>query len=252
MTTETKEQTVFDVQDPAATTAMVRAEQPTPMMLLQQAIEHNVDVDRVEKLMDLQERWERNEAGKRYAEALAAFQAECQPIHKRREASFNGRLAYTFASLDDIMVVIQPLLTKHGLAIGFSAGVNDAGALVAQCRVRCGTHVEVTDITLPVPAEMKVNATQKMGAALSYAKRYALCAALNITVTDEDNDGNGLIETVTEEEAIQLQDIASECPKGTRARCLAWLGVSSFYECPAAKFYEVRDMLKRKQQEARR
>jgi hypothetical protein len=35
---------------------------------------------------------------------------------------------------------------------------------------------------------MRVNETQKFGAALSYAKRYALQGALNIVVTDEDTD----------------------------------------------------------------
>lgn len=252
MPTETK-QSVLIEDEPRLTTALATRQAESPMALIRLAVEANADPERLGKLMDLQERFERNEASKAFAVALAQFQAECPVIRKRREAAFNGQHIYNFASLDDILQEIQPLLTAHGLAINFSAGMTDAGFLKAECRVRCGLHVEATEIVLPVPAEMRVNATQKMGAALSYAKRYALCAALNLIVADEDNDAAALdLTPVSDEQAIQLEDIAGECPAGTKDRCLAWLGVASFRDCPAARFGEVKDMLLRKQKGGRK
>lgn len=233
--------------DTATETLPAQVNPQTPMGLLQMAVQSNADPDKLEKLMDLQERWEAKRDAERFGEALAAFQAECPQITKRRKAEFKGQHAYNFASLDDIMRQVQPLLSRHGLSVSYSAKVTDAGMLHATCAVRCGSHVEESEITLPVPAEMRVNATQKMGAAMAYAKRYAVCNALGITVGDEDTDANGVGETVTEEQAIRLQEFAESLGKDVPQRFLSKaMGVGSFYEIPASRYGEAMDLLKRK------
>lgn len=230
----------------------MRQEDPsaqTPMSLIQMAVQANADPDRLEKLMALQERWESNKAADAFSDSMAAFQAECPAVLKGREASFKGQKAYNFASLDDIMAVIQPLLSKHGLTVGFSATIRE-GNIHVICRVRKGRHVEESEASLPVPADMRVNDTQKAGAAISYAKRYALCAALNITVTDRDTDGAGLdTQTITDEQAIVLSDMCDGLPDGTKDKMVAWLQVDSIYSIPAKRFNECKAMLKKKRQQ---
>lgn len=206
-----------------------------PMTLIQTAIEHKADPEQLGKLMDLQERFERNEAAKQFAAALADFQTRC-PIIKRDRSVNMGGGGYKYASLEDIMLKIKPLLAECGLSVSFSASVDDSGMLTAICTVRCGTHSEPSSITLPVPAEMRVNATQKMGAAMSYAKRYALCAALNITVGDEDSDGAGLGATVTEEQSVVLQDMIDQLDDEASRRFFAWAGVDDVANLPANRY----------------
>lgn len=233
------------------TTLPIRHEEPTPMMLLQQAMESDsTDVAKLEKLMDLQRQWKQDQAADDFAEAMALFQDECPAVIKSRSASFGGKSAYTFASLDDIMHAIRPLLSKHGLTVSFSADIRD-GMIRVVCKVRRGRHVEESETTLPVPSDMRVNDTQKMGAAMSYAKRYALCAALNITVTDRDDDGAGLTDkTITDEQAITLSEMCDGLPEGTLDGMLAWLGVASVYNIPASRFGECKALLKKKRQKA--
>lgn len=48
---------------------------PTPMDLLSIAMDQGADLDRLERLMMMQERWEANEARKAYLSAFAAFKA---------------------------------------------------------------------------------------------------------------------------------------------------------------------------------
>lgn len=218
----------------------------TPMALIQLAVAANADPYKLEKLMALQERWEDRRAAERFAEALAAFQAECPPIVKRRDAAFNGRRVYSFASLDDIMAVAQPLLCKHGLSVSHSADLSGDGALHAVCRVRCGSHVDTSEITLPVPREMKVNATQQMGAAMSYAKRYAVCNALGITVTDEDTDAAQTDDPVTQDQADELRGIADGMGGDTAARFLRWIGVEHFKDIPASRYADAKVKLQSK------
>lgn len=227
--------------------AVTIREPENPMALMQIAIERGTDPDQLEKLMGLQERWERNQAAKAFGQAMADFQSQCPAITKTRGVNLTGgkRNDYLYASLDDIMRKIQPVLSSVGLSVSFSAAMTEGGQLSAVCRVRCGTHVEETSITLPVPSQMRVNDTQKMGAAMSYAKRYALTAALNIVVTDEDTDAGGMMETITEAQRIQLDDMLSGLSEERRPRFLAVYGVDSLANLPASRYAEARSALDR-------
>ena len=223
-----------------------------PMVLIQQAIESGLDAGHIEKLMDLQERWERNQAQKGFSAALAEFQRTCPPIKKGRKIDMGRGDGPMYASLDDIMKVISPILADCGLSVAFSATVNDAGSIVADCIVHYQLHAERSSVTLPVPSNMRVNDTQKMGAALSYAKRYALCAALNIVVTDEDDDAYGQIETLDEEQAAEIDrmlvESGADVPKFKR-----WAGIrdgGTIADMPVGKYEQavklLRDKLKDK------
>ncbi len=74
----------------------------TPMTLMAQAIQKNIPVETMEKLMDLQERWDKKNAQKEFNQAMADFQAKCPVIKKNKEVmEKDGKKArYSFASLD--------------------------------------------------------------------------------------------------------------------------------------------------------
>ena len=60
------------IKNPSNGTALV-ASTPTPMELLQIAVQKGVDLDQLTKLMDLQERWEARESKRRFDEAMGEF-----------------------------------------------------------------------------------------------------------------------------------------------------------------------------------
>lgn len=220
----------------------VPAAEITPMLLIERAMASGHDPG---KLYELAQQWRRDMAAEQFATQLAKFQAACPQIRKTRQIDLGGGKGPLYASLDDIMHQIKPLLSEHGLAVTYSAGITDGGQLTAKCRIHHGTHVEESEITLPVPAQMRVNDTQKMGAALSYAKRYALCAALNIIVSDEDRDGEGLLETVSEEHIATLREWIANTESNESA-FLKFMGVKALSEIPVADFGKAVDALKRK------
>ena len=80
------------------------ADSITPMQMLQIAVEQNADMDKMEKLMALSERWEANEAKKAFVAAMTAFKGENIEILKDKTVSFTGRdnntTSYKHASLD--------------------------------------------------------------------------------------------------------------------------------------------------------
>jgi hypothetical protein len=220
----------------------------TPLDLIAAALEKGVDPDHLTKLMDLQERYERNRAAEAFGEALARFQSQCPTIRKNKKASIQAQGAswgYKFASYDDVMKKVGPILADCGLAISFRTDpAEGAGSLKLVCRVRHGIHFEDHPLTVPVPA-MRVNDTQRFGAALKYAQRYALCAALNIVVTDEDDDADQLTEFVNAEQVRQLNELILD----TRAdlkRFLKWADITGLEQMHARDFPKALDMLKKK------
>lgn len=211
-----------------------------PMAIIQAALERGVDHDQLGKLLDLQERHERHRAAETFGDAVADFQRRCPPVHKGRKVASMG---YVFASYDDVMAVAGPHLAACGIAVSFSTETTDRGVKVT-VRVRVGIHAEDSTLEIPIP-DMKVNSTQRYGAALSYAKRYALCAALNIVVTDEDDDAQLCNEVVTAEQVAALQAII-DAKQVDPVKFLAWIGAESLADIPASAYEKALAALRRK------
>ena len=201
---------------------------PDPLMLIARALDKGMDVSQLKELFDLQERHERNQAAKEYSTAVAEFQARCPRISKRRTARVDSRreggrgYEYQFASYDDVMSQAGPVLAEVGLAVTFTNPKRYEKGIQLRCRIRKGVHYEDHELEIPVP-QLASNDTQAYGAALSYAKRYLLCAALNIVVTDEDDDAAALLERASPEHVQEMQRLIAE--KGVNLRrFLDWAG----------------------------
>jgi len=217
----------------------------TLLTIIQQAAtQPDFDVAKMQQLMELKREWDRDRAAEAYAAAISEFQRKCPQIHKGRKPMSGP--AYTYASYDDVMAVAAPILAECGIAVTFSTEQVDKSIRVT-CRLRVGTHVEDHAFTVPVP-DMRVNETQKFGAALSYAKRYALQGALNSVVTDEDCDAANLsMNTISPEQEVKLTEWI-ESTGTDKGKFLAYLKVPSLSELPAARFENALEALKKKWQ----
>ena len=204
-----------------------------PLALLGSMDLATVEPDKLAQLLDLQAKWEDRQADKALQAALAQFQADTPMIFKGRKSNNS-----TFASLDDILKVIRPHMAKAGLSVSFDTETRD-GKMTAICHVmhEAGSRFE-RRATVPVDSQMRANESQKMGSAISYAKRYALTAALNLIVSDQDDDGAAAgTETITPAQVKKLQSLIDAADDLTVAdRLLQWAGVQSLEEIPASKF----------------
>jgi hypothetical protein len=109
---------------------------------------------------------------------LIEFQSELTTIARNDD---NPHYKSKFASLGHIQASIQPLLAKHKL--GYMFTTIDSGV---QCTV---FDIDGNKIEFTYPANLAGTA-QQVGSAITYAKRYALCAVLGLIVGGEDDDGN--------------------------------------------------------------
>jgi hypothetical protein len=211
--------------------------QAAPMSLLLGADLSTVDTDKLEKLMQLQERWEAKQADKALASALASFQSTAPSTFKGRKSD-RGQ----FASLDDIMLAIRESLASNGLSVSFDTQTPEPGKLTAVCHVMHKDGGAFNrSVTVPVDSAMRANDTQKMGSAISYAKRYALTAALNLIVSDHDDNGGAAgTPNITAAQIAEIEGLLAQIPAtDTKDKMLQWLQVETLADIPADAFRKV-------------
>ena len=115
--------------------------------------------------------------------SLAAFQQECQVIHKGTKG-----YGYSYADLPSILSVINPLLKKHKL--GFTQLLDGTELRTILFHVSSGDTIE-SCVAIPQGVQLKgMNEFQVYGSAITYFRRYAISSLLGI-VTDKDTDAGG-------------------------------------------------------------
>src|SRR4249919_1626646 len=89
----------------------------TPMQILNRALMSGAAPETLEKMLALEERWERNEARKAFDRDITAAKAEIKPIKKNRTVSYGaGKTAYAHEDLAEIERTVVPILSEHGLS----------------------------------------------------------------------------------------------------------------------------------------
>ena len=225
-------------QEPAAAsenTAMVS-------MFERMASDPNVDVDKLERLMQMRERAIERQAKADFDAAMADLQPELPTIGERGNAA--GR--YTYALWEDINTAIKPALQKHGFALTFRTDFKDGITVTGVLSHRAG-HREETSITLPSDSSGNKNAVQAVASSVSYGKRYTAGALLNLTSHGEDDDAYAAaIETITDAQEIQITEML-EATNSDKAKFLKWLKVESISAIPAKSFDSVMATLRAKE-----
>jgi hypothetical protein len=121
---------------------------------------------------------------KNLLKSLSQFHASCGPVTKEANNPF---FKSKYATLDAIQEHIRTPLQKCGLTITQANKVADGQAIV----VTTVWHVESGEnLSSEFPVVVGKNTAQEYGSAVSYAKRYSLSGLLNLTIQDEDDDGN--------------------------------------------------------------
>lgn len=166
----------------------------TPGELLQLAVQQNLDTEKLEKLMELQERWEATQAKKQYMEAFTRFQQIVPVIPKNRTARIEkqggGSYSYSYADLAQIGKIIQPALKDTGLSYRFKFAQKDDGKSIVSCLIsHIGGHTEVTEMESEKDTSGAKSKIQQSGSTNTFLQRYALIGALGLTTADEDIDG---------------------------------------------------------------
>jgi hypothetical protein len=115
--------------------------------------------------------------------ALAGLQAELAPI-KRNAKGQTGTREHRYADLAAVSDTVLPLLSKHDLAFSARPTLGDDGHFVLAYSLLHASG-EREDGQYP----LGTGTPQQLGSAITYARRYCLCAVTGATPVGEDDDG---------------------------------------------------------------
>jgi len=88
----------------------------SPAALMMVAIEKGLDLEKVSQAMDLQAKWEANQARKSFHAAKASFKAEMPTVYKDKK---NPKYNSMYVSGGNLTTTVNPILGQHGLEISF-------------------------------------------------------------------------------------------------------------------------------------
>ena len=159
----------------------------TPDQMIMKGIESGLDIDKLEKLMSLQERWEAKNAERAFFDAMNSFQARKPPIVKNKKVAYK-EVKYNYATLASIQKAIDPILGGFGLSYTWEQEGID-GKIKITCIVsHVDGHSRRTFLEAPADNSGSKNSIQSIGSTISYLKRYTLTNAFGLS-SDDDDDG---------------------------------------------------------------
>ncbi len=148
--------------------------------------------------------------------ALAAFQAELPGIGKGNTASVRsdkGNYSYKYADLADVSAAVLPRLGALGLAFTARPTLLDGQFVLAYSLVHVSGDREDGIYMLP-----SSGTPQQIGSAITYARRYCLCAAVGVAPAEDDDDA-AAAQTVTRQSPADAWDAATPArPNGNGAQ----------------------------------
>lgn len=165
----------------------------------------------VERLVSLYERMQDKDAEKQFASAFVALQSDMPAIQAVKPVpNRDGTIRYKFAPYEEIMDKAKPFLQKHGFTLTFSMSYAD-GRITQNCTLmHIGGHSRTNQFMVRIGSGPPGSSeAQGDGAAATYAKRQALCDALNIVV-EHDNDARSVGKPISPEEALYLRELVKE------------------------------------------
>lgn len=167
---------------------LVVAQQEQMSQLMALALNENAPIEKLERLMDLQERWETKNSERAFYDALSLFQSEC-PVIDKNGVTYNKT---PYAKLEDISNSIKKLLAKTNLGYRFE---QEQDLQTKMIKVTCivshkGGFSKETSMVAPADTSGNKNFIQAIGSTITYLKRYTLTGALGIAAGGEDTDGN--------------------------------------------------------------
>ena len=177
---------------PAVQASMPTTQANPYLGMIQTMLDRGGDLANLDQMLDLQLKWEANEARKAFVAAMAAFKAEPMEILKKKLVSFetnSGSTSYMHAELSDVTDAVVPAMGKHGLSHRWDVTQNGGQITVTCIITHAAGHSESVSMTAAPDNSGKKNAIQQVASTVSYLQRYTLLAATGMATKGMDDDG---------------------------------------------------------------
>lgn len=220
----------------------------TPGRLLELAVQQNLDVEKLGKLMELQKQWNQDRAREAFYAAMALFQSKCPRLEKRKRVAY-GETEYFYTPLPDMVEQLREPLREAGLSYRWQ--FVDVGDQLSATFIVTHTqgHAEQTTMTAPADASGKKNAVQQRGSTITYLQRYTMIGGLGISTADTDMDARLNHATITDEQAANITALMQET-KADKPKFLKFIGAATVEDIRATDYTKAVKALEQKRKSA--
>lgn len=193
------------------------AVQDQPMSLVERAaLDPSIDLDRLERLIQMEQVSKERKAKEAYMKAMAEAQAEMPRVLKNKD---NTHTKSKYSDLAAVDAAMKPVITKYGFSLSFNTVATEQKGFV-----RVGVtvahkdgHETYHEDDFPLDdsgAKGNSNKTgiQAWGSTVTYARRYMKLMVFDVA-TSEDNDGNAQpqpVQMIGLEEMKTLDDLLEQ------------------------------------------
>ena len=162
------------------------------MMIERVASNPDADITKMERLMDMRDREFARIAQQAFAADYVVMKPNLPTVAKTKN---NTQTKSKYAALEDVNKAVDPILAEYGFSTSTRILKQSEGSVTVEAVLwhRDG-HIETTQVEMPLDKagiQGTVNKTgvHALSSSITYAKRIAICALLNIS-TGDDVDGN--------------------------------------------------------------
>lgn len=228
-------------------------QQPASLLevITRAAKDPDIDVSKMERLVELSRSIKRDEAEAAFNAAMSACQESMRPISAD---ATNPQTRSKYASYGKLDRVLRPIYTRHGFSITFSDGDTTkpehvrVTALVRHSAGYKETHWK------DMPADGKgakggdvMTKTHAAGAAQQYGMRYLLKGIFNVAIGEDDTDGNAPDDAprINEDQIANIQALLTEV-NANRAQFMRLWKIDSLNQILACNYDTVIQLLQAK------
>ena len=217
------------------------------------ALDPNVDIEKLERMLDMQERVLNRNAKQAFAADFVRMKPHLPRVVRTKK---NEQTKSKYAPLEDINKEIDPVLERFGFGTSTKlVSQTDRAVTVKAMLWHRDGHIEENEITMPLDDRGIAGTVNKtlphaVSSSIMYARRVATCAILNIS-TGDDRDGNGDPAVLDIEKAVEIDRLIGTSG-ADKAKFLAHMKADSVQNIRAGDYQKAKNLLnaKAKQKEA--
>jgi len=185
----------------------------SPAALMHIAMSRGLDLDKLEKMLVMQTKWEERESKKAYVKAMAAFKSDPPSIYKDKT---NSQFGSKYSSIEALVIPALPFLSKQGLSHSWQYGDPDPKQVIVTCTI---THElgYSESVKMAAPPDTSggnsKNPIQQIKSTQTYLK-IATFEAVTGLVSKEanlDDDGNASgLKKINDQQILDIQTLKKD------------------------------------------
>lgn len=224
------------------------AVQTSPIEMAQGFLQNGGDLANLEKMMALQEQYDKMQAKKAYTKAISEFKSEPLAIKKDK---VNSQFKSKYVSIGNLVNSALPGMGKYGLSHKWDIDQADPKSIKVTCIVtHSDGHSEAVSMSAPPDTSggNSKNPIQQIKSTITYLRAATFEGIMGLASTDAnmDDDGNSAgAKAITDKQVSEITDMIN-ATESDEAALLAWAKVESIEAIPAKFYNKIMTQLKAK------